>query len=113
MGNLMSSHDTPPSTTRKNPATAGGESLPSNTNDTPNHAIVKEKYLGSSAKRSYSVRLQGHVLWALEEYAKENNLSNPNAFRDLLEFRLFQLGKLPSWWYERGEILRKRGGTHK
>ncbi len=81
-----------------------------NTNDTPIHPEVKERYIPDTpTKRTFQVQLQGHVLWALEEYAKENNLSNPNAFRDLLEFRLFQLGKLPSWWYERGALLR---GTH-
>lgn len=54
------------------------------------------------------------MLWALQDYAKENNVSETVAFRDLLEFRLFQLGKLPDWWYERGALLRgNKGGTHR
>ena len=78
--------------------------MPDETNGTLNETEVKEKYVGS--KRTFQVTLQGHVLFALEEYAKENNLRNPAAFKDLLEFRLFQLGKLPDWWYSRGDTLR-------
>jgi hypothetical protein len=93
MGFLMNSdHSTPPSN-----------------DDTPTRAIVKEKYTATGTKRIFQVQLQGHLLFALEEYARENNISNTDAFRDLLEFRLFQLGKLPDWWYERGVLL--RGGT--
>ena len=88
-------------------------SPPSN-DDTPIHPKVKEQYIPDTlTKRNFQVQLQGHLLFALEEYARENNIPNTTAFRDLLEFRLFQLGKLPSWWYERGELLRKRGGTRK
>ena len=71
------------------------------------HPIVKEKYPATGGvKRGFQVQLQGHLLLALEEYARENNISNSSAFKDLLEFRLFQLGKLPSWWYTRGDTLR-------
>jgi len=72
--------------------------------DTPIRPIVKEKR--SATGRKFEIKLKDHVLWALEEYAKENKLSNSQAFSDLLEFRLFQLGKLPEWWYERGKLLR-------
>lgn len=76
-------------------------------NDTPIHPKVKENYVvNQPTKRSFQVQLQGHLLMALEDYARENKVSNADAFRDLLEFRLFQLGKLPSWWYERGTLLR-------
>jgi hypothetical protein len=77
---------------------------PPQSNDTPRRAEVKEKQ--QDTKRNFQVQLQGHLLFALEEYARENNLRNSEAFRDLLEFRLFQLGKLPEWWYTRGGTLR-------
>lgn len=80
-------------------------------NDTPRDEIVKLQKTATgprnaNARKVISITLKDHILYAVREYAQENSCSEANAIKDLLEFRLFQLGKLPSWWYERGSILR-------
>lgn len=60
----------------------------------------------ATGAKVYSVTVKDHLMFAIQSYAKKNGCSETQAFRDLLEFRLFQLGELPSWWYERGELLR-------
>jgi hypothetical protein len=100
--------DTPPNRTlgaTESSSQPLGES-PSKDNDTPIHPQVKETFL-TPLKRQYTFRLQGQMLLALEDYARENNLTVPAALRDLVEFRLVQTGHLPDWWLSRGKLRRK------
>lgn len=86
--------------------------MPDETNDTRRTPEVKETIL-AGGKRKFTLTLEGDLLWALQDYAKANNVSNANALKDLLEFRLYQLSYLPSWWFRRGSIhgtrSKKRG----
>lgn len=47
------------------------------------------------------MQLQGQFLSALESYAKKRGITPNAAFRELLEFRLVEVGELPDWWFNR------------
>jgi hypothetical protein len=75
---------------------------PPEINDTRKDSIVKSKISGDTPrKRKFEVQLQGQFLSALESYARKRRISENAAFREMLEFRLVEVGELPDWWLER------------
>lgn len=62
---------------------------------------VKELTGVTPTKKKYQIELQGLMLFALQDYAKKKKITESQAIRDILEFRLVKDGWLPNWWYTR------------
>lgn len=67
------------------------------------HFIIKVKELTGVTlqKKKYQIELQGVMLFAIQDYARKNNITEGQAIRDILEYRLVKDGWLPNWWYTR------------
>jgi hypothetical protein len=75
---------------------------PPDIHDTQENSIVKSNITADiPRKRNFQVQLQGQFLSALEGYAKKRGITPNAAFRELLEFRLVEVGELPDWWFNR------------
>ena len=62
---------------------------------------VKELTRVTHDKKRYQIQLQGLMLYALQDFAKKNNITETQAIADILSFRLVKDGWLPNWWYTR------------
>lgn len=90
---------------KQTPATARGEATcltcGNDPSKPPNDLEVKEVIPYKSLERRYTAVLKDRVLLGLLDYCRDNKVQPGTAIKELVEFRLVQLGKLPDWWYSR------------